>query len=143
MDLTDAIEFARSHQHGVLVTIKRDGRPQLSNVTYSLGDDGVFRVSVTASRAKTANALRDERVALHVTRDDFYAYAVIEGRAEVTPVASDPHDATVEELIEYYRAAAGEHPDWDDYRRVMVADGRLILRIHPERAYGMLPTSTG
>jgi PPOX class probable F420-dependent enzyme len=140
MDLTDAIEFARSRQHGVLVTIKRDGRPQLSNVSYSVADDGVIRVSVTASRAKTANARRDERVSLHVTRDDFYAYAVIEGRAEVTPVASDPHDATVEELIQYYRAAAGEHPDWDDYRRVMVADGRLVLRIHPERAYGMLPS---
>ena len=140
MDLTDAIEFARTRQDGVLVTIKRDGRPQLSNITYSVGDDGVFRVSVTASRAKTANARRDERVSLHVTRDDFYAYAVIEGRAEVTPVASDPHDATVEELIDYYRAAAGEHPDWDDYRRVMVADGRLVLRIHPERAYGMLPS---
>jgi PPOX class probable F420-dependent enzyme len=140
MDLTDAIEFARTRQQGVLVTIKRDGRPQLSNITYSVGDDGVIRISVTASRAKTANARRDERVSLHVTRDDFYAYAVIEGRAEVTPVASDPHDATVEELIEYYRAAAGEHPDWDDYRRVMVADGRLVLRIHPERAYGMLST---
>jgi PPOX class probable F420-dependent enzyme len=140
MDLTDALEFARSRQQGVLVTIKRDGRPQLSNITYSVGDDGVIRLSVTASRAKKANARRDERVSLHVTRDDFYAYAVIEGRAEVTPVASDPHDATVEELIEYYRAAAGEHPDWDDYRRVMVADGRLVLRIHPERAYGMLPT---
>ena len=47
-------------------------------------------------------------------------------------------DATVEELVEYYRTARGEHPDWDDYRRVMVDDGRLVLRVHPERAYGML-----
>jgi PPOX class probable F420-dependent enzyme len=139
MELTAALEFARSRDHGVLVTIKRDGRPQLSNVAYALGADGIIRISVTASRAKTANARRDERVSLHVTRDDFYAYVVIEGRAEVTPVATDPGDATVEELIEYYRAAAGEHPDWDDFRRVMVADGRLVLRIHPERAYGMLP----
>ena len=79
---------------------------------------------------------------LHVTRDDFYAYAVIEGRAELTPVAADPDDATVDELVEYYRAVAGEHPDWDDYRRAMVADGRLVLRLHPERAYGMLPELT-
>jgi len=143
MELHDALEFARTRDQGVLVTTKRDGRPQLSNITYSLGDDGVVRISVTASRAKTANARRDPRVSLYVTRDDFYAYAVIEGRAEVTPVATDPGDATVEELIEYYRAAAGEHPDWDEYRRVMVADGRLVLRIHPERAYGMLPTPTG
>jgi PPOX class probable F420-dependent enzyme len=143
MELRDALEFARTRDHGVLVTIKRDGLPQLSNITYSLGDDGVFRISVTASRAKTANARRDPRVSLHVTRDDFYAYAVIEGRAEVTPVATDPGDDTVEELIEYYRTAAGEHPDWDEYRRVMVADGRLVLRVHPERAYGMLPSPAG
>jgi PPOX class probable F420-dependent enzyme len=143
MELHDALDFARTRDQGVLVTTKRDGRPQLSNITYSLGDDGVVRISVTASRAKTANARRDPRVSLYVTRDDFYAYAVIEGRAEVTPVATDPGDATVEELIEYYRAAAGEHPDWDEYRRVMVADGRLVLRVHPERAYGMLPTPTG
>ena len=99
----------------------------------------MIRISVTDSRAKTANARRDPRVALHVTRDDFYAYAVIEGRAELTPVAADPDDATVDELIEQYRAMAGEHPDWDDFRRAMVADGRLVLRLHPERAYGMLP----
>jgi PPOX class probable F420-dependent enzyme len=103
----------------------------------------VIRVSVTDSRAKTANARRDPRVSLHVTRDDFYAYAVIEGQAELTPVATDPDDGTVDELVDYYRAIAGEHPDWDDYRRAMVADGRLVLRVRPERAYGMLPDPSG
>jgi len=78
------------------------------------------------------------RFSLHVTRDDFWAYAVIDGRAELTPAATDPADATVEELVEYYRTARGEHPDWDEYRRVMVEEGRLVLRLHPERAYGMV-----
>ena len=77
---------------------------------------------MTDGRAKTANLRRDPRASLHVTRADFYAYAVIEARAEVTPVAAEPDDATVDELVEYYRAVAGEHPDWDDYRRAMVAD---------------------
>jgi PPOX class probable F420-dependent enzyme len=138
MELNDALAFVRDRSQGVLVTMKRDGRPQLSNITYVLGEDGVIRISVTGSRAKTANAGRDPRVSLHVTRDDFYAYAVIEGRAELTPVATDPSDTTVDELVEYYRTARGEHPDWDEYRRVMVDDGRLVLRVHPERAYGML-----
>jgi PPOX class probable F420-dependent enzyme len=137
MELNAALEFVRARHQGVLVTIKHDGRPQLSNITYGVGDDGVIRISVTDSRAKTANARRDPRVSLHVTRDDFYAYAVIEGRAELTPVATDPADATVDELVEYYRGISGEHPDWDDYRRVMVADRRLVLRVHPERSYGM------
>jgi PPOX class probable F420-dependent enzyme len=143
VELTAALEFVRARHQGVLVTIKRDGRPQLSNITYGVGDDGVIRISVTDSRSKTANARRDPRVSLHVTRDDFYAYAVIEGRAELTPVATDPADATVDELVEYYRAISGEHPDWDDYRGVMVADRRLVLRVHPDRAYGMLAAPSG
>jgi PPOX class probable F420-dependent enzyme len=138
MEVNDALDFVRARNQGVLVTLKRDGRPQLSNVAYKLGDEGFIRISVTDSRAKTSNARRDPRVSLHVSRDDFYAYAVIEGRAELTPVAADPSDATVDELVEYYRELRGEHPDWDDYRRSMVADGRLILRLHPERAYGMV-----
>jgi PPOX class probable F420-dependent enzyme len=139
MELTDALAFAAQHPRGVLVTLKRDGRPQLSNIAYHVGDDGVIRISVTDSRAKTANARRDDRVSLHVARDDFWAYAVIEGRAELTPVAASPDDATVDELVEQYRGVAGEHSDWDDFRRAMVNDGRLVLRLHPERAYGMLP----
>ena len=138
MELSDALDFARERTHGVLVTAKRDGRPQLSNVAYALGDDGVFRISVTDERAKTANVRRDPRVSLHVTRDDFYAYAVFEGDAELTPVASSPGDGTVDELADQYRVIAGEHPDWHEFRTAMVDDNRLIVRLHPERAYGML-----
>ncbi|MET0144086.1 MAG: PPOX class F420-dependent oxidoreductase [Ilumatobacteraceae bacterium] len=138
MDLAAALEFVADHRRGVLTTQKADGRPQLSNIAYDLGDDGLIRISVTDSRAKTANLRRDPRASLHVTRDDFGAYVVVEGTADVSAVAADPHDATVDELVDYYRAIAGEHPDWDDYRRAMVADGRLVVRLHADRAYGML-----
>jgi PPOX class probable F420-dependent enzyme len=140
MELADALAFVADRRHGVVVTLKRDGRPQLSNIAYHVGDDGVIRISVTDGRAKTANVRRDDRVSLHVVRDDFYAYAVIEGRGELTPTAASPDDATVDELVEQYRGIAGEHPDWDEFRRAMVADRRLVLRLHPERAYGMLPS---
>jgi PPOX class probable F420-dependent enzyme len=138
MELDTALDAARSTKLSVLVTLKRDGRPQLSNVSHAVGDDGIIRVSVTATRAKTANARRDPRVSIYVTPDNLGTYAVIEGRAELTPVAAAPDDATVDELIELYRAVQGEHPDWDDYRQAMVADQRLVLRLHPDRAYGLL-----
>jgi PPOX class probable F420-dependent enzyme len=138
MELDDALDFARAHRQGVLTTVKRDGRPQLSNVAYHVGDDGVIRISVTDGRAKTANLRRDRRASLHVTRDDFYAYVVLEGEAELTPTAASPDDATVDALVDYYRAVAGEHPDWDDYRRAMVADQRLLVLLRPTHAYGML-----
>ena len=138
MELSTALEFVGGRQRGVLTTLKADGRPQLSNITYHLGSDGIVRISVTADRAKTRNLRRDPRASLHVTSDDFWQYVVIEGDADLTPTAAAPDDPTVDELVTYYRAVAGEHPDWDDYRRTMVADQRLIVRLHPERAYGML-----
>src|SRR5262245_21923579 len=139
MEIATALKFVKSHRRGVLVTEKRDGRPQLSNVAYDLGDDGVIRVSITDDRAKAKNLRRDPRASLHVTSDDFWAYAVVEADAALMPVASAPEDPTVEALVEYYRAIAGEHPDWDDYRRAMIADKRLLLLLRPTHAYGMLP----
>ncbi|MER7890758.1 PPOX class F420-dependent oxidoreductase [Micromonospora sp. NPDC094482] len=125
---------------GVLATIKRDGRPQLSTVVYSFDREaGLIRVSVTDDRAKTANLRRDPRASFHVSSEDGWAYAVAEGRAELTPVAADPADDTVEELVGIYRSVQGEHPDWDDFRRAMVAERRLVLRLHVERAYGAPP----
>ncbi|MER7458412.1 PPOX class F420-dependent oxidoreductase [Micromonospora sp. NPDC126480] len=135
--LTDLIAGRRL---GVLATLKRDGRPQLSTVLYGFDRAaGLIRVSVTDGRAKTANLRRDPRASFHVGSEDGWAYAVVEARAELTPVAERPDDATVEELVALYRALQGEHPDWDDYRRVMVADRRLVLRLHVERLYGMPP----
>ncbi|MFQ6148456.1 PPOX class F420-dependent oxidoreductase [Streptomyces sp. SID10815] len=123
---------------GVLVTLKRDGRPQLSNVSHAYDpDERVVRVSITDDRAKTRNARRDPRVSYHVTSADRWAYTVVEGTAELTPVAADPHDETVEELIRLYRDVLGEHPDWDEYRAAMVRDRRLVLRLPVERAYGV------
>ncbi|BAW05188.1 PPOX class F420-dependent oxidoreductase [Nocardia seriolae] len=137
MDLDKAVDFARSHHRSVLTTIRRDTRPQLSNVTHWVADDGIVRVSITADREKYHNLRREPWAALHVSSDDFWSYAVLEATADLTPVAADPHDATVEELIAYYRAISGEHPDWDDYRRAMVADRRVVLRLTPTRAYGL------
>ncbi len=134
------LAFVAEHRWGVLATVKRDGRPQLSNVGYAYDPDaGLIRVSVTDDRAKTRNLRADPRVTLHVASKDFWTWVAVEGTAELTPVAADPHDATVEELITYYRGISGEHPDWDEYRAAMVADRRLVVRFRPEHAYGQLP----
>ena len=129
--------LAGSHQ-GVLVTLKKDGRPQLSNIAYYLAGDRVH-ISVTADRVKTRNVQRDPRVSMHVTSKDFWSYVVAEGEAELTPVAADPHDATADALVDYYRAVSGEHPDWEEYRAAMVNDRRQILSFGVDHAYGQLP----
>ncbi|BBC31580.1 hypothetical protein SGFS_028740 [Streptomyces graminofaciens] len=132
------LKLLSEHDGGVLVTLKADGRPQLSNVNHAYDpDERILRVSITDDRAKTRNMRRDSRVSYHVTSDDRWSYTVVEGTADLTPVARDPHDETVEELIRLYRDVRGEHPDWDDYRAAMVRDRRLVLRLRVERAYGI------
>lgn len=140
MELADALAFVRARKNGVLTTIRSNGRPQLSNILYVPGSDDVLHISITDGRAKTKNIRRDPRVSLYVPGDNFWQFVVLEGTAELTPVAADPTDDTVEQLVAYYRAGNGEHPDWDDYRATMVADGRLIAAVHPERAYGLVAT---
>ncbi len=132
-------ELLSDRREGVLVTLRRDARPQLSNVNYAF-DAGqqVIRISTTDDRAKVGNLRRDPRASLHVSSRDFWTYAVAEGSADLSPVAADPDDATVAELIDLYRAVQGEHPDWADYRAAMVRDRRLVIRIRVERAYGLI-----
>ena len=125
---------------GVLATIKSDGRPQLSNVTYHFDPRALsIEVSVTEPRAKTRNLRRDPRASLLVSSEDGWSYAVAEGDAVLSAAAAAPDDDTVESLITLYRNVAGEHPDWDDYRQAMVIERRVLLRLPVSHLYGMPP----
>ncbi len=141
MQISDALEFITDKRNGMLIALKSDGRPQSSNIAYVVGtgaDAGKILISVTDGRAKTANLRRDPRASLHVNRDDFWAYVVIEADVELTPVAASPDDETTDQLVAYYRSVAGEHSDWAEYRQAMVDDRRLLLKLTPTHAYGML-----
>ncbi|MEC3993274.1 PPOX class F420-dependent oxidoreductase [Actinacidiphila sp. DG2A-62] len=134
------LDLLRQGGLGVLVTQKKDGRPQLSNVSFTYDEESrTIRVSATDDRAKTRNLRRDPRASFYVGSSDGRSYLVAEGDAELSAVAADPHDAAVEELIDVYRKIAGEHPDWDEYRAAMVADRRLVIRLRADRAYGSGP----
>ncbi len=125
---------------GVLVTLKRDGRPQLSNVAYLYDPRSrEALISTEHARAKTRNLRRDPRASLYVTTSDLGAYLVGEGTAELSPVARHPDDPTVDQLVAHYRAVRGEHRDWDAFRLAMVHEQRLIVRLRITTAYGWAP----
>jgi len=125
---------------GVLATLKRDGRPQLSNVLFAWdAATRTIRVSVTGDRAKVANLRRDPRASFYVTTDDGWAYVVAEGEAQLGAEARDPDDQAADDLVDLFRTLQGEHPDWEDYRTAMVSERRLVLRIAVDRVYGMAP----
>ncbi|MFF0410556.1 PPOX class F420-dependent oxidoreductase [Kitasatospora sp. NPDC004745] len=122
---------------GILATIKADGRPQLSPVLpYYDPETNAILVSTRDGLAKTANLRRDPRVSLEVTGPDGRTWATAEGVATLTGPGTDPDSPEVEALVDYYRRAAGEHPDWAEYRAVMVADRRVLLTIPVDHVYG-------
>jgi len=138
MELDDALRAARATHQSVLTTIRRDGKPQISNVLHWTRDDGVIVVSTTTDTAKYKNLRREPWAALKVDGSSFWSYAVLEAAASFSEVAADPQDAAVDELVDYFRAVSGEHSDWEEYRRAMVAERRVAVRLSPTRAYGLL-----
>ncbi len=142
MELSDALAWAGERSDAVLITIRRDGRPQSSDISYHV-DDGVFTISVTADRAKTANMRRDPRVVLHLTDRSSWSYLSFDGTVELTEPAEDPSDATSDALVQYYEQVAGEpHPDWDEYRAAMVSERRLLVRFTPSSVVGQINRSS-
>jgi PPOX class probable F420-dependent enzyme len=138
MEPTDALAYASDHKNGVLITLRRDGRAQSSDIVYGVAD-GVISISVTDGRAKTSNLRRDPRCVMHLTVPDDWSYLSFDCSAELTPVAARPDDATVDELVALYRLVLGEHDDWDDFRQAMVDDERVVLRLTPTNVVGQIP----
>ncbi len=136
VDPAELVEFVRPRHRMVLTTFRADGSLQSSPVTGGVDDHGRIVIASYPQRAKSVNARRTGRASLTVLSDDFDGpYVQVDGDAEVI----GPPDA-VEPLVDYYRSIAGEHPDWDDYRRAMVEQGKCLIRVTP-RHWG--PVATG
>jgi PPOX class probable F420-dependent enzyme len=132
VDIQHAREFVRSNHRTVLCTRRRDGGVQLSPVLSNADPEGRIEISSNEPRAKVRNIRRDPRVSLCVTNDRFFgSWVQMDGTAEVLSLPE-----ALEPLVEYYRRLSGEHEDWDEYRRSMVAEQRCLLKITLQRATG-------
>jgi PPOX class probable F420-dependent enzyme len=136
VDRAALVEFIRSRHRGVLCTQRQDGTPQMSPVTMGVDADGVILVSSYPERAKVRNLRRHPQAAVCVLSDEFGGpWVQVSG-----PVAVVDLPAALEGLVTYFRSISGEHPDWAEYERAMVDQGKVLLRMTPER-WG--PVSTG
>ncbi|MFC0081826.1 PPOX class F420-dependent oxidoreductase [Aciditerrimonas ferrireducens] len=125
----DPLAFAATHHRGVLYTQRHDGGPQLSPVV-AAPLDGVLVVSSREQAVKTRNVRRTGWAAICLFEDGFFGrWCQAEGPCDVLSLPE-----ALEPLVAYYRAVAGEHPDWDAYRAAMVAEQRSLLRLRVERA---------
>ncbi|HVV24024.1 MAG TPA: PPOX class F420-dependent oxidoreductase [Pseudonocardiaceae bacterium] len=134
VDRTALTAFLRDRDRAILTTLRADGRPQMSPVTYGVDGEGRIAVATYPQRAKVRNLRRDPRASLCVLSDDWDPWVQVDGTAEVI----DLPDA-VEPLVEYFRSISGEHPDWDEYREAMRRQGKSLVRVTIER-WGPLAT---
>lgn len=138
MDIETALHWASQRTVGTLITIRNDGRPQSSDVAYRI-DDATIIVSLTETRAKTRNIAADPRVVFHVSNPATMSYVSFDGIAALTATTREPDDETSDALVAYYEAVAGTpHPDWDEYRRAMIDERRLLATISPRSAVGQI-----
>ena len=136
VDRNELLDFLRPRHRGMLATVRRDGRPQLSPVTCGVDGDGRIVVSTYPNRAKANNARREPRVSIVVQSDDWSGeYVQVDGEAEVLDMPE-----ALDGLVEYFRCISGEHPNWDEYREAMRIQDKSLLRITPTR-WG--PIATG
>ena len=136
MDLDEARQFVRDNARAVLATSRGDGHPQMSPVVAAVDDDGRVVVSSRETAYKVAHLRARPRAALLAFTDAFYGpWVQVEGPVEVVSLPE-----AMDGLVDYYRRVAGEHPDWDEYRRAMVGERRVLLRLSVERAG---PTRSG
>jgi len=132
----DVREFAAENHKAVLSTFRRDGATQMSIVTTGPYKDGVA-FSTTMDRAKLRNLERDARCSLLVSKDNWWGYLVLEGRAEIISSKTAGPDELRDAMRDVYRAAAGkEHPDWDEYDEAMRKEDRVTVVVIPDRVYG-------
>ena len=138
MDLNDAVNWAVDTHHAILVTLRKDGRPQSSDIAYAV-IDGKFCISATRSRAKTINLLRDNRAVLHITSPDTWSYVSFDGSAEITETAKVPDDNVCQELAHVFTAIQKkDHPNWDEFNQAMIEDERLVIKFVPTTAVGQI-----
>ena len=132
----EARDFLRAHHHAVLATTRADGRPQLSPVLAVVDEDGRVVISTRSRSVKVRNLRRDPHVALCLLDESFFGdWAQVEGTAEIVELPE-----ALDLLVDYYRRASGEHPDWDDYRAAMRSEGRVVVRFAIDRAGPTTPT---
>jgi PPOX class probable F420-dependent enzyme len=136
VDLEGLLEFVRPRHHMLLITTRADGMPQASPVSGGVDEQGRIVISSYPERAKSTNVERNPQTSVVVLSDEWNgAWVQVDGEGEVIKLPD-----AVEPLVDYYRSISGEHPDWDEYREAMRAQGKCLIRITPTR---WSPLATG
>ena len=139
MDFERVQGFMSSHHRAVVNTFQPDGSVQSSIVVAGAMDGKVVFVSVNGRSLKVRNLRRDGRCTVLAVTADWRQYVVVEGRTELFDSSNTGAEALRVMLRDTYRACGDhDHPDWDEYDRVMRRQEAVVAWVHPQRVYGLL-----
>ncbi len=140
-DLEDVERLAAGDHHlGVLTLARLDGSPHASVVSAGViadpvdGSPGVGLVAIGGS-VKLRLLRRDPRATMVFKAG--YQWAAVSGPTRlIGPDDSTDLGIDVPSLIRaVYRAAGGDHEDWDEFDRVMAEDRRCAVFIRADRIW--------
>ncbi|PZC49563.1 MAG: General stress protein 26 [Chloroflexi bacterium] len=131
---TEQDEFIRDHLFAVVTTLRKNGSPSSSGVFVVIdGDDITF--STTEDRLKTRTIENDARVAVTLSdAGDPFGYVTVEGSGSIQ------RDNIIPTHVELNRAMRGD-ASWEppgNFDQLLKDQGRLVVRIKPERVFGVL-----
>ncbi|MFI5952269.1 PPOX class F420-dependent oxidoreductase [Cryptosporangium sp. NPDC051539] len=136
VDQEDLLAFIRTRHQAVLLTHRADGSAQMSPVTAGVDDAGRIVIATYPERAKATNVRRNPDVSVLFLSDGFSdPWVQVDGDGEVLDLPE-----ALEPFVEYFRNISGEHPNWDEYKEAMVAQGKCLIRVTPRRSG---PVATG
>lgn len=125
VERAELLEFLRPRHNAILMTTRRDGRPQASPNSCGVDTEGRIVISTYPERAKATNIRRNPLVSVCVLSSEWNGpWVQVDGTAEVLDLPE-----AIEPLVEYFRVISGEHPDWDEYRQAMRDQGKSLIRV--------------
>jgi PPOX class probable F420-dependent enzyme len=130
-------QFLHDNPQGVLTSFRKNGMPQLSIVTVYPRDGGVG-ISITETRMKFKNLLRDPRCSVLVSHVDWWSgFLVFEGTAELVHSGNtDPETLRLARRRIFSATTRRRSATWDDYDRITEQDKRVALIVRPSHVYG-------
>ncbi len=126
-------QFITAHRWAVLTTLRTSGSPVSSLVAYARDADDLV-VSTPGRTFKRTSIERDPRINLCIVNDQApFNFVAVEGtaRVETTRLLE-----TTRLVFENIKAFGYEEPA--DFPGWLASQARVILRIHPERVYGVI-----
>jgi PPOX class probable F420-dependent enzyme len=127
-DLQAIRDFAKATTRSVLVTRRKDGGLQSSPMACVADDEGNVLTATRAANAKTKNLVRDPRITMCLFTDQWPGpWMHVEGEVEITRLP----DAMP--LLQAYYARRGQDTTTEEFRRRMLHENRVLIRVKPQR----------